>query len=35
MSNGVKFTIGEEENETMFEGVELEESPYDFLYFVI
>ena len=35
MKNDVEFNIGEEENEIMFEVLELEESPYDFLYFAI
>ena len=35
MKNDVEFKIGEEENERMFEVLELEESPYNFLYFVI
>ena len=35
MKNDVEFNIGEEENERMFEVLELEESPYDFLYFAI
>ena len=35
MSNDVDLTIREEENERKFKRGELEESPYNFLYFVI